>query len=185
MRIAYLFPRWFLFIYLTGVRFTEEFRTYFNLCLRFLSACLNLCFLCLNLWQSLKTYFKSAVNELDHWLCKNVVCDGLVDHAFGFQTVDVWSNPTNFLLTLFIYFLLVFIYLSFLHFVLFLLIFFIKHEILFTNFSHVEFECMFSFVSLLFISLIWHFSLSWRRICRVTLLPSYKPCENNDYIKEQ
>ena len=32
--------------------------------------------------------------------------------------------------------------------------FLIKHGILFTKFARVEFECMFSFVSLLFISLL-------------------------------
>ena len=40
-----------------------------------------------------------------------VDCDGLVDHAFGFQTVDLRSNPTRFLLSLFIHFIFVFIYL--------------------------------------------------------------------------
>ena len=34
----------------------------------------------------------------------------------------------------------------------FLLFFLIKHSILFIKFARVEFECMFSFVSLLFIS---------------------------------
>ena len=50
------------------------------------------------------------------------------------------------------YLFLVFIYLYVLPFVFFLGYFLIKHGILFTKFARVEFECMFSFVSLLFIS---------------------------------
>ena len=80
-----------------------------------------------------------------------------MDKAFGFQTVDLRSNPTRILLTLigfffFVFFCLVFIYLYALPFVFFLGYFLIKHGILFTKFARVEFECMFSFVSLLLIS---------------------------------
>ena len=80
-----------------------------------------------------------------------------MDKAFGFQTVDLRSDPVRILLTsIFLFFLfvffLVFIYLYVLPFVFFLGYFLIKHGILFTKFARVEFECMFSFVSLLFIS---------------------------------
>ena len=94
-----------------------------------------------------------------------------MDKAFGFQTVDLRSNPSRILLTYFFFFCLffvvvvvffffcfcfffylVFIYLYVLPFVFFLGYFFIKHGILFTKFARVEFECMFSFVSLMFIS---------------------------------
>ena len=77
-----------------------------------------------------------------------------MDKAFGFQTVDLRSNPTRILLTESFFFssFLVFIYVYVLPFVFFLGYFLIKHGILFTKFARVEFECMFSFVSLLFIS---------------------------------
>ena len=78
-----------------------------------------------------------------------------MDKAFGFQTVDRRSNPTRILFNLnvfFVDFFLVFIYLYVLPFVFVLGYFLIKHGILFTKFARVEFECMFSFVSLLFIS---------------------------------
>ena len=57
-----------------------------------------------------------------------------------------------FVLFFFCLFFLVFIYLYVLPFVFVLGYFLIKHGILFTKFARVEFECMFSFVSLLFIS---------------------------------
>ena len=75
-----------------------------------------------------------------------------MDKAFGFHTVDLRSNPTKILLTFFFFFFLVFIYLYVLPFVFVLGYFLIKLGILFTKFACVEFECMFSFVSLLFIS---------------------------------
>ena len=86
-----------------------------------------------------------------------------MDKAFGFQTVDLRSNPTKILLTkscfffvffflFFFCFFLVFTYLYVLPFVYVLGYFLIKHGILFTNFARVEFECIFSFISLLFIS---------------------------------
>ena len=76
-----------------------------------------------------------------------------MDKAFGFQTVDLRSNSTRILLTFFFLFLyLVFIYLYVLPFVFVPGYFLIKLGILFTKFARVEFECMFSFVSLLFIS---------------------------------
>ena len=80
-----------------------------------------------------------------------------MDKVFGFQTVDLRSNPTGILLTFsffffFFFFFLVFIYLYVLPFVFFLGYFLINHGILFTKLARVEFECMFSFVSLLFIS---------------------------------
>ena len=100
-----------------------------------------------------------------------------MDHAFGFQTVDLRSNPTRFL------FIISFI--CSLYFCFYLLIYFtiryflIKHGILFTNFVGVEFECMFSFFSVVqFLTLI--FSLSLGSIYSVTLVPGYKSCENND-----
>ena len=74
-----------------------------------------------------------------------------MDKAFGFQTVDLRSNPTRILLTYFFFFL-VFIYLYVLPFVFFFGYFFIKYGILFTKFARVEFECMFLIVSLLFLS---------------------------------
>ena len=78
-----------------------------------------------------------------------------MDKAFGFQTVDLKSKPTSILLTLFFiyfFFFVVFIYLYVLPFVFALGYFLIKLGVLFTKFASVEFECMFSFVSLLFIS---------------------------------
>ena len=79
-----------------------------------------------------------------------------MDNAFGFQTLDMRSNPTRILLTksffFYFFFFLVFNYLYVLPFVFFLGYFLIKHGILFTKFARVEFECMFSFVSLLFVS---------------------------------
>ena len=78
-----------------------------------------------------------------------------MDKVFGFQTVDLRSNPTGILLTFFFFFFfffLVFIYLYVLPFVFVLGYFLIKHGILFTKSARVEFECMFSFASLLFIS---------------------------------
>ena len=77
-----------------------------------------------------------------------------MDKVFGFQTVDLRSNPTFINLKLFFFFVfcLVFIYLYVLPFVFVLGYFLIKHGILFTKFARVEFECMFSFVSVLFIS---------------------------------
>ena len=76
-----------------------------------------------------------------------------MDKAFGFQTVDLRSNPTRILLTKFFLFVfLVFIYLCVLPFVFVLGYFLIKHGILFTKFARVEFECKFHFFSLLFIS---------------------------------
>ena len=87
-----------------------------------------------------------------------------MDKAFDIQTVDLRSNPTRILLTklfflfvflfvcLFFCLFLVFIYLYVLPFVFVLGYFLIKHGILFTKFARVKFECMFSFVSLLFIS---------------------------------
>ena len=84
-----------------------------------------------------------------------------MDKAFGFQTVDLRSNPTIIFINLkffcffffcLFFFCLVFIYLYVLPFVFVLGYFLIKHGILFTKFARVEFECMFSFVSLLFIS---------------------------------
>ena len=71
-----------------------------------------------------------------------------MDKAFDFQTVDLRSNPTRILLTLIFFLVFVFV----LPFVFFPGYFLIKHGILFTKFARVEFECMFSFVSLLFIS---------------------------------
>ena len=59
-----------------------------------------------------------------------------------------------------------------------------KQGISFTNFARVEFECMFSFVSVVhFLTLT--FSMSLRSIYSVTLVPGYKPCENNDNIMKQ
>ena len=78
-----------------------------------------------------------------------------MDHAFGFQTVDLRSNPTRFLSYLFII-LFIILFICSLYFCFYLLMYFtiryflIKHGILFTNFVRLEFECMFSFVSLLF-----------------------------------
>ena len=75
----------------------------------------------------------------------------MMDLAFGFQTVDLRSKPTRFLLFLFII-----LFICSLYFCFYLLIYFtiryflIKHGILFTNFVRDEFECMFSFVALLF-----------------------------------
>ena len=76
----------------------------------------------------------------------------------GFQTVDLRSNPTRFSLFFFLTYILAF----------FLGYFLIKHGIQFTNFARAEFVCMFSFVSLLFISLLT-FPSSWRSICSVSI----------------
>ena len=67
-------------------------------------------------------------------------------------------EPLHFLSGFFFFFFrLVCIYLYVLPFVFFHRYFLITCSILFTNFSRVEFEYMFSFVSLLFISLLWLF----------------------------
>ena len=85
-----------------------------------------------------------------------------MDHAFGFQTVDVRSNPTRIFIKFFFFFF--FFFFSFFLFtyilVFFLGYFLIKYKILFTNFAGAEFECIFSFVSLLFISLLCLFLLA-------------------------
>ena len=74
-----------------------------------------------------------------------------MDHAFGFQIVDLRSNPTRLLLFLFIILFICSVYFCFYLLIYFIIRYFlIKHGILFTNFVRVEFECMFSFVSLLF-----------------------------------
>ena len=74
-----------------------------------------------------------------------------MDRAFGVQTVDLRSNPTRFLLILFIILFICLLYFCFYLLMYFTIRYFlIKHGILFTNFVRVEFECMFSFVSLLF-----------------------------------
>ena len=78
------------------------------------------------------------------------MCDGLVDHVSGFQTVEVRSNPARCLLTVCLSSLFLFTYIV----VVFLGCVVIKHKILFTNFACAEFECIFLFVSLLFISLL-------------------------------
>ena len=97
-----------------------------------------------------------------------------MDHAFGFQTVDLRSNPTRFLLFLFI---------CSLYFLFYLLIYFtiryflIKHGILFTNFVRVEFECMFH---LFLCCSVFNFDFFLEPKKYVTLVPSYKLCENND-----
>ena len=86
-----------------------------------------------------------------------------MDKAFDFQTIDLRSNPTRILLTYFFLFFVCFLFVFFfcLFFVFYLYVlpfvsalgyFLIKHGILVTKFARVEFECMFSFVSLLFIS---------------------------------
>ena len=75
-----------------------------------------------------------------------------MDHAFGFKTDDVRSKHTRFLSFIYLFsffFLFFFFYLL----IVWLFYFLINHEI-FTNFARAEFECMFSFVSPLFIALL-------------------------------
>ena len=110
-----------------------------------------------------------------------------MDQAFGFQTVDVRSNPTRFfflsLVILFIYFILFYYYyFFFIYLFTYILAFFlgyflIKHEIL--NFARAKFECTLSFVSLLFIYFDFFFELKKYMQC------VYKASENNDNIKKQ
>ena len=71
-----------------------------------------------------------------------------MDHAFGSQTVDLRSNPIRIFYN-FIYLFTLFLVFTYLYVVPLDIV--SKHGILFTNFARVEFECMFSFVSLLFI----------------------------------
>ena len=103
-----------------------------------------------------------------------------MDHAFAFQTVDLRSNATRFLLFLFIISFIFSLYFCFYLLIYFTIRYFlIKHGILFTNFVRAEFECMFLYFSVVqFLTLI--FSLSLRSIYIVTLVPRYKSCENND-----
>ena len=99
---------------------------------------------------------------------------------FGFQTVDLRSNPRRFLLLLFIFVLLV-------HLFLFLFTYIFYHKI----FSHktwyfiykfrpcwISMHVFICFSVVQFLTLI--FSLSLRSIYSVTLVTGYKSCENND-----
>ena len=72
----------------------------------------------------------------------------MMDHSFGFQTVELRSNPTRVLFIILFICSLYFCFYLLMHFTI--RYFLIKYGILFTNFVRVEFECMFSFVSLLF-----------------------------------
>ena len=72
-----------------------------------------------------------------------------MDHAFGFKTDDVRSDFYYYKYLLFIFLF----YVSFYLLIVWLFYFIVKHEILFTNFARAEFNCIFSFVSLLFIAL--------------------------------
>ena len=102
-----------------------------------------------------------------------------MDHAFGFQAVDLRSKSTRFL------FLFIILFIYSLYFCFYLLIYFtIRYFVIKHGFylqirpcwiwMHV-FIC-FSVVQ--FLTLI--FSLSLRSIYGVTLVPGYKSCKNND-----
>ena len=102
-----------------------------------------------------------------------------MDHAFGFPAVDVRSNPTRLLSSLFICFMLLLLFLFTYILAFFLGYFLIRHENLFPNVARAEFECIFSFVSLLFIS---YFDVSVE--LEKYMQGVYKPSENNDSNKQ-